>query len=68
MSLELEGLRWDPEPTETSTARLDLVLELQQDRQGMTGTLTYDQDLFDRSTVERLAGHYRSLLASAASR
>ncbi|WP_157203475.1 non-ribosomal peptide synthetase [Methylomicrobium agile] len=45
-------------------AQFDLSLDTWQDRQGrIGGFFTYAADLFDAGTIERLAGHFQSLLA-----
>ncbi|MCP4661481.1 MAG: AMP-binding protein, partial [bacterium] len=47
-----------------STARFDLLLSLVESGRELSGTLEYSSDLFDPTTVERLLGHFRTLLAS----
>ncbi|MCP4661638.1 MAG: hypothetical protein GY856_40065, partial [bacterium] len=47
-----------------STARFDLLLSLVESGRELSGTLEYSSDLFDPTTVERLLGHYRTLLAN----
>lgn len=44
------------------TARCDLALELTDSAEGLTGTLTYNRDLFDEPTITRLAVHFGNLL------
>ncbi|HCI3554907.1 TPA: pyoverdine non-ribosomal peptide synthetase PvdD [Pseudomonas aeruginosa] len=55
--LRLEGLAWDGQ-----TAQFDLTLDIQEDENGIWASFDYAADLFDASTVERLAGHWRNLL------
>ena len=55
--LRLEGLAWDGQ-----TAQFDLTLDVQEDENGIWASFDYATDLFDASTVERLAGHWRNLL------
>ncbi|HCW0224045.1 TPA: pyoverdine non-ribosomal peptide synthetase PvdD [Pseudomonas aeruginosa] len=55
--LRLEGLAWD-----SQTAQFDLTLDIQEDENGIWASFDYATDLFDASTVERLAGHWRNLL------
>ncbi|EPS7444777.1 TPA: pyoverdine non-ribosomal peptide synthetase PvdD, partial [Pseudomonas aeruginosa] len=55
--LRLEGLAWDGQ-----TAQFDLTLDIQEDENGIWASFDYATDLFDASTVERLAGHWRNLL------
>ena len=47
------------------TAIFDLTLTLWPSGAGMRGNLEYNADLFDEDTVERLIGHFRSLLECA---
>ncbi|MEA2691482.1 MAG: hypothetical protein QOJ16_869, partial [Acidobacteriota bacterium] len=63
--LELPGLTLSPLPLAATTAKFDLNLVLAPAESGLTGTLTYRLDLFDRTTVDRLAGHFATLLAGA---
>ncbi|HHK2201400.1 TPA: pyoverdine non-ribosomal peptide synthetase PvdD, partial [Pseudomonas aeruginosa] len=55
--LRLEGLAWGGQ-----TAQFDLTLDIQEDENGIWASFDYATDLFDASTVERLAGHWRNLL------
>ena len=43
-------------------ALFDLELHLWQRREGIRGTVVYSTDLFDASTIERLVGHFVTLL------
>ncbi len=43
-------------------AKFDLTLELQEQANTLQGSLEYDTDLFDRATVERLLGHWLTLV------
>ncbi|MGK3998773.1 amino acid adenylation domain-containing protein [Sorangium sp. So ce1024] len=47
-------------------AQLDLSLEMAADSDGLAASLEYDTDLFDRATIERMAGHLARLLEGAA--
>nr|QEO74169.1 condensation domain-containing protein [uncultured bacterium] len=58
---ELEGFALP-----TTTARLDLTLNMVEDGTGATAVLEYNSDLFERSTIERLAGHLVNLLRAVA--
>ncbi|XAG00213.1 amino acid adenylation domain-containing protein [Pseudomonas sp. REB1044] len=55
--LAIEGLAWDE-----VTAHVDLSLDTFDSEDGLGATLTYASDLFETATVERLAGHWLSLL------
>lgn len=49
------------------TAKMDMTLELLMGAEGnLTGRLEYNSDLFERTTVERAAGHFVYLLGSIA--
>ncbi|HKI06703.1 MAG TPA: amino acid adenylation domain-containing protein, partial [Thermoanaerobaculia bacterium] len=66
--IELPGLDLLPMETERGAAMFELVLAMQESGRGFTGVLDYDADLFEAATIERLAGHWRSLLEAAAAR
>jgi amino acid adenylation domain-containing protein len=48
----------------SGTAKFDLTVGLAETAEGLSGTIEYDSDLFDRATIERLAGHFQTLLRS----
>ncbi|MGE5674567.1 MAG: non-ribosomal peptide synthetase, partial [Mycobacterium leprae] len=52
-------------PPALSALGLDLTLSLAECEAGLVGELTYDANLFDAATMERLAGHFQRLMASA---
>ena len=64
--LELKGLSLDLLPIHNQTAKFDLVLSMLEDGGRLKGTLEYSTDLFDRTTIERLIGHFETLLQSVA--
>ncbi|MBV9108645.1 MAG: amino acid adenylation domain-containing protein, partial [Gemmatimonadetes bacterium] len=66
--LQLPGVRMELMATESGTARFDLEWSLWEREEGITGAIHYAEDLFDRETVERMAGHYRRLLEAAVAR
>src|SRR5579863_1563069 len=49
---------------ETNTAKFDLSLELDDRPEGLIGRFEYNTDLFDASTIERMVGHWQTMLAS----
>ncbi|HVR98123.1 MAG TPA: amino acid adenylation domain-containing protein, partial [Thermoanaerobaculia bacterium] len=49
-------------PVDLEVAKFDLMLTLGESAAGLTGTLEYDADLFDRSTAARLLSHLGRLL------
>jgi len=64
---ELPGLSISPIETETVTAKFDLSLFLENTEHGVNGRIEYNTDLFDKETIHRLAGHFRTLLEAIAS-
>jgi amino acid adenylation domain-containing protein len=46
----------------TETAKLDLTLMVSENAQGLTATLEYNSDLYERATAARLLGHWKVLL------
>ncbi len=64
--LRLPGLAVRPLPAEEVRAKLDLSLTLEESPGGLVGSFEYATELFDATTVQRLAGHLRNLLAGIA--
>jgi amino acid adenylation domain-containing protein len=63
--LEIPGLTVTPEPSRLGVARFDLVFNLTPPSiagGGTAGFIEYAADLFDRSTVERIAGYLVAVL------
>jgi amino acid adenylation domain-containing protein len=59
----LEGTETTMIPARTGTSKFDLLLQLSTNAEGkLQGDLEYSQDLFDSSTMRRLAGNLESLL------
>src|SRR6185436_11270383 len=54
--LELAGLSLSRLPADTGIVKFDLVLTLGEGPGGLAGTLQYSTDLFDASTIDRMAG------------
>ena len=48
--------------SEHVSAKFDLSLRLSESRVGLRGVFEYATDLFDRSSIERLVGHFQKLL------
>ncbi|WP_036667193.1 non-ribosomal peptide synthetase, partial [Paenibacillus sp. UNC217MF] len=63
--LELAGLQWTPYPIESGTAKFDLTLSVSEHERGMRCSLEYASKLFERTTIERWAGHFTELLRQA---
>ena len=66
--LRLTGLEVEPMPIDVETLEVDLSLELLDLPSGMIATFRFNRQLFDASSIERLAGHWLTLLTSAVAR
>ncbi len=65
----LPGLDVSPFPFKSSLAKFELQLDLWETADGgLEGEWLYNTDLFDRATVERMAGHMAHLLAELSGR
>ncbi len=66
-ALELPGLGVESMPAESAASQVDLTLSIVRDGPEAAPRCTweYAADLFDRATVARMAGHYRTLLEAA---
>ncbi|MFF5547871.1 amino acid adenylation domain-containing protein [Streptomyces olivaceoviridis] len=64
---ELEGTRTEPVEIERGVAKFDLTLTAVESADGLRAVLEYRTDLFERATIERMAGHFATLAASVAS-
>ncbi|QOY92809.1 non-ribosomal peptide synthase/polyketide synthase [Massilia sp. UMI-21] len=62
--LDLEGLRLVPVESEHTSAKFDLYLQMVETSEGIEGTLEYASDLFEAATIERMIGHFTTLLQS----
>ncbi|AFY88054.1 non-ribosomal peptide synthetase [Chroococcidiopsis thermalis] len=62
-ALELPGLALSQFEFDRGTSRLDLEFHLWQTPAGLQGQIIYSTDLFDRSTIVRMLGHFQTLLA-----
>jgi amino acid adenylation domain-containing protein len=61
-TLSLPDLTLLPLTADSSTAKFDLTCSIEQTAEGLSGTIEYRTDLFDATTIERLAEHYQTLL------
>ncbi|WP_437758150.1 amino acid adenylation domain-containing protein [Sorangium sp. So ce1389] len=64
----LADLRVSITDPETRTSMFDLTLFIQEQPDGLAGTVEYSTDLFDEATIARFVAHYRTLLAALAAR
>ncbi|MFF9573352.1 condensation domain-containing protein, partial [Streptomyces sp. NPDC014685] len=63
---ELAGTRTEPVEVERGVAKFDLTLTAVESAEGLRAVLEYRTDLFERASVERLAGHFVTLAGSVA--
>ncbi|MEN3375222.1 MAG: hypothetical protein V7604_577, partial [Hyphomicrobiales bacterium] len=61
-ALALPELRLTALRDENATAKLDLTFQLYETTSGLESSIEYATELFDRETIERLAGHFLQLL------
>lgn len=61
MSLELTAFEID-----NGTTKFDLIFDLAETEEGLKGSIDYNSDLFDTSTIQRMAGHFQHLLEAVA--
>ena len=50
---------------DTGASKFDLTVELDERPEGIIGRFEYNADLFDAGTIERMAGHYETMLEGA---
>ncbi|HEX8128481.1 MAG TPA: amino acid adenylation domain-containing protein [Pyrinomonadaceae bacterium] len=62
--LELSSLRVEPLEVSNETAKFDLTLIITEQGGQLVFRFEYNTDLFDPETIERLAGHFQTLLAA----
>ncbi|RKI15449.1 amino acid adenylation domain-containing protein, partial [Corallococcus praedator] len=67
-SLALPGLSLKLQEPDTSTAKFDLDLNLQETPEGLAGSIGYSTDLFDTSTITRMVEHFGVLLSALCAR
>nr|UBH04476.1 NosD [Desmonostoc muscorum CCALA 125] len=61
--IELADLTISSLPVESATAKFDLFLSIQNTVNGLVGVWEYNTDLFNTSTIERMTGHFVTLLS-----
>jgi len=66
-TIELPGLSFSPLTVPSTSVGYDLILSAEETPEGLQSALHYSTDLFDEVTARRMAGHFRTLLASIAS-
>ena len=63
-NLELPAVSFEILEPESDTAKFDLLLFIDETPDGFVGSFEYNTDLFDKETIERMARHFTTLLAS----
>jgi amino acid adenylation domain-containing protein len=66
--LELSGLQLADVPVDNETAKFDLTLAAAETPAGLFFEFEYNSDLFDRISIERMAGHLNQALARISAR
>jgi amino acid adenylation domain-containing protein len=61
-TLDLPGLTLSPIEIDTGTAKFDLFLSMAAEGDSLRGSLEYNTDLFEDSTICRMQGHFLTLL------
>lgn len=62
LALRFSGLTFSPVTIDNKTAKYDLTLILEETAAGLTGKIEYSSDLFKPDTIQRLIGHFQTLL------
>jgi amino acid adenylation domain-containing protein/FkbM family methyltransferase len=60
--LDLKGLKVTSVSIDDETTKFDLLLSLRESEFGLRGTLEYDADLFDSTTIDRMLAQFETLL------
>jgi non-ribosomal peptide synthetase component F len=63
-AIEMPEMALRPLKSESRMAEFDLTLNLSEAEGKLVGALEYNRDLFDAPTMDRMVGHYRTLLES----
>ncbi|HYO99006.1 MAG TPA: condensation domain-containing protein, partial [Pyrinomonadaceae bacterium] len=65
-ALELAGLSLSLIEVNSGTAKYDLVMNMWDEEQELTGSLEYNTDLFEAPTISRMIKHFQSVLSNIA--
>jgi amino acid adenylation domain-containing protein len=60
---DMPGLSVTPMDVDRGASQFDLTLYVEERPEGLRGTFEYATDLFDESTLARMAGHWQTILA-----
>lgn len=64
LALQLPNLTLAPLMVDNGTAKFDLTLYVEDTKQGLIGFLEYNSELFHADTINRMVGHFHTLLES----
>jgi amino acid adenylation domain-containing protein len=59
---QFSGLKLQPLEIDNETAKFDLTFDLTESETGICGWIEYNSDLFADDTIQRMAGHWQTLL------
>ena len=62
--LEIPGLSFTSIDLSRTAAQFDIVLDMWEQDEGLLGVFEFSTDLFDESTIVRMAGHFSTLMRS----
>ncbi|MBR8840976.1 MAG: amino acid adenylation domain-containing protein, partial [Stigonema ocellatum SAG 48.90 = DSM 106950] len=62
--VKLPGVTLTQLDHQSTIAKFDLTLSMSETDQGLVGSWEYNTDLFDGSTISRMAGHFQNLLSA----
>lgn len=60
--IELPGIQVSAFPLKRGLSKFDLTLSVREQSEGLIGAFEYNCDLFNHDTIQRLAGHFQTLL------
>lgn len=66
--LKLDGLEGENLFFESGTAKYDLTLQMWEDRDRLAGVIEYKTHLFEAATIQRMLGHWQTLLEGLVAR
>ena len=61
-ALHLDGVSISVQPTDRTTAQLDIICNIAENQDCLYGQVEYCTDLYSEQTINRMMGHYRELL------
>ena len=61
-ALHLDGVSISVQPTDRTTAQLDIICNIAENQDGLYGQVEYCTDLYSEQTINRMMGHYQQLL------